>query len=193
MNSNTTNQHYFCPVVGCNHSTTQPPPPFPSKNSLLNHLNSTYQTKSLHLIDHSKCKDSGIYVCCTHNCPSSPKRFFSSQRALDIHCNTHHRAPQDTPPQATNITPFSIATSHIFSQSQRNNLNHWNHGLQFISRTYDHEPPDFRTTWRHMLRGRQKAAFVTLQAAITHSIVVASTNTDDTEIAAPFWWLLPPS
>ena len=156
----------------------------------MSHLNSTCHATSLHLVDHSRCKESGIYVCCTHKCPSSPRRFFSSQRALDIHYNTHHKAPADTTPSATDATPLTIATSHIFTKSQRNNLNHWTHGLTFIDSTYDHEPPDFRTTWRQMLRGRQKAAFVTLQASIIRSIVVASTHTDDTSVAAPFWWLL---
>ena len=64
------------------------------------------------------------------------------------------------------------------------------HGLDFITSVYDHEPPDFRTTWQHFLRSRNKPAFCNLQALIIRAIVVSNTNHPTIDDTAPFWWLL---
>ena len=54
----------------------------------------------------------------------------------------------------------------------------------------DHGPPDFRTTWHHLLRFRNKSAFCNLQATIFPAIVVSTTNCNTADNTAPFWWLL---
>jgi hypothetical protein len=94
------------------------------------------------------------------------------------------------PPSYPHIEAFSIATHTIHHYSTRHILNHWEHGLSFISATYDHEPPDFRTTWRHFLKGRNKASFLNLQTSIIRSIVASYTTTTTQSTSAPFWWLL---
>ena len=55
---------------------------------------------------------------------------------------------------------------------------------------YNHEPPDFRTTWRHFLKGRNKASFITLQSAIIKAIVSSYIDTNSPDTSAPVWWLL---
>ena len=187
MNSNTRNHPFACPVIGCKHSQSSTESSFQTKNALLHHLNSTCHSTSLHLVDHSCCRTHGIYVCCTNTCPSSPKRFFSSERALAIHRAAHHQPPQPTPLQTSqDNTPANIATANILAKSTRNTQNHWTHGITFIENTYDHEFPDFCTSWRHMLRGRQKSSFLTLQSSILRCIVIATTTTEQTNNAAPF-------
>jgi hypothetical protein len=66
------------------------------------------------------------------------------------------------------------------------------HVLDFITSVYDHEPPDFSTTWRHFLRSCNKSAFcnLQLQASIIRAIVVSNTNCPTIDDTAPFWWLL---
>ena len=64
------------------------------------------------------------------------------------------------------------------------------HRLDFISSVHNHEPPDFRTTWCHFLRSRNKSAFCNLQASIIHAIAVSTTNCSTINGTAPFWWLL---
>jgi hypothetical protein len=62
------------------------------------------------------------------------------------------------------------------------------HGLSFISTIYDHEPPDLRTTWRHFLKGRNKASFLNLQASLLLTMIYTSSSSPAS--SAPFWWLL---
>jgi hypothetical protein len=54
---------------------------------------------------------------------------------------------------------------------------------------YHHEPPDFRTTWCHLIRSRNLSAFSNLQASIIRAIVKANTTCDSIDCSAPFWWL----
>ena len=104
-----------------------------------------------------------------------------------IHRATHHQPPQPTPPQPSQeTTPADIATANILMKSTRNTQSHWEHGINVIEATYDHEPPDFRTSWRHMLCGRQESSFLTLQSLILCCIVIATTTTESTNDAAPF-------
>ncbi len=63
-------------------------------------------------------------------------------------------------------------------------------GLAFISMMYSHEPPNFRTTWRHFLQSCNKSAFCNRQVAIIQAIVTTSTNGTNIDDTAPFWWLL---
>ena len=90
----------------------------------------------------------------------------------------------------TQSLQVNIATQFLHHFSLNNTLNHWGHGIPFISNTYDHEPPDFRTTWRHLLKGRNKASFVNLQTSIIRAIVASYTSTTCNTTSAPFWWLL---
>jgi hypothetical protein len=102
--------------------------------------------------------------------------------------------PDDHTLHPTSIDTLSlqvnIATQFLHHFSLNNTLNHWGHGIPFISNTYDHEPPDFRTTWRHLLKGRNKASFVNLQTSIMRAIVASYTSTTCNTTSAPFWWLL---
>ena len=83
-----------------------------------------------------------------------------------------------------------IATTSLYASSPRQTANHWPHAIAFISTAYDHEPPDFRTTWRHFLKGRNKASFVTLQSAIIRAIASSYSQPAGHTTSAPFWWLL---
>ena len=171
--------------------------PFPSKTVLLRHLNSSTHASTHHLVNHNDCTVSGIYTCCTHSCPTSPKVFFSSHRALDDHRRQIHPtlltpSSVNTPPP-TNTTPattYSICTNLLHKFSPPNTTNHWEHGLTFINSVYHHEPPDFRTTWRHLIRSRNKAAFSNLQASIIRAINEAYTTCPNIDHTAPLWWLL---
>jgi len=55
---------------------------------------------------------------------------------------------------------------------------------------YLHEPPDFRTTWRRLVRSRNLSAFSNLHAAIIRAIVISTTSCPSIDDTAPFWWLL---
>ena len=194
---------YRCPIPGCKHSSTGTEPPFTTKQALLHHINAPSHRNTHHLTSLPCCTTSDIYQCCRSDCPSSQKRFFPSLRSLQIHNNTYHKPPtptttchatthHDTPshPRTTATTQLHIATTTLFASSTGSTSNHWPHGLSFIERAYTHEPPDFRTTWRHFLKGRNKASFITLQSAVIQAIVSSYTTTDDNTTSAPFWWLL---
>ena len=171
--NNMNSKSFYCPIRGCVHSNRGTARPFPSRTVLLRHLNYTSHASTHSLVNHSDCAASGIYTCCAPSCPASPKIFFSSLRALNNHY--HHTHPPPRPPSPQNIrspqhitqpSPFSISTRllHIFSPP--NTTNHWEHGLNFIASVYHHEPLDFRTTWCHLIRSRNKTAFSNLQAPI---------------------------
>ena len=64
------------------------------------------------------------------------------------------------------------------------------HELDFISSVYDHQPPDFRITWRHFLQSCNKSAFCNLQALIILAIIISTTSCLSIDDTAPFWWLL---
>ena len=106
----------------------------------------------------------------------------------------HHDppSPPSPPPVPTDppSTPFAISSHILHSHSPPHTANHWAHGLSFIGSVYDHEPPDFRTTWRHLIRSRNKSSFSNLQAAVIRAIVTANTNCASIDDSAPFWWLL---
>ncbi len=55
---------------------------------------------------------------------------------------------------------------------------------------YHHEPPDFCTTWRHLVCSWNLSAFSNLQASIIQAIVEANTTCNSIDCSAPFWWLL---
>ena len=204
MNTPPRPSSFACPVPGCTHSLTGTAPPFSSKIALLHHLNTTSHRTTHHLTDLSSCAASGIFHCCRSTCPSSPKTFFPSLRSLTIHNTTHHPSPHGPPPATHPTTPpdaaplagehssqLHIATTTLYASSPRQTTNHWHHGIAFISTAYDHEPPDFRTTWRHFLKGRNKASFITLQSAIVRAIASSYNSPPTTNTtSAPFWWLL---
>ena len=201
---NTSTHRYHCPIPGCSHSSIGDKPPFTTKLSLLNHLNNAAHAETHHLTDLSSCKASSIFHCCCSNCPSSPKKLFPSLRSLRIHTETSHPTPcrptkqthtppdthPDEPPRPPSLLQLDIATTTLHASSPGNTTNHWMHGLSFIESTYDHEPPDFRTTWRHFLKGRNKASFITLQTAIIRAIALSYDNSNSPDMSAPFWWLL---
>ena len=197
MNSNN-ERAYFCPIPGCAHSDTATTTPFSSKLTLLRHLNTTTHEPTHHLTDLSRCTRLDVFHCCCENCPSSPRTFFHSSRSLAIHNNASHPPPSifiptthhEPPPSYPYTTEFAIASTVIHHYSSSHILNHWEKGLSFIATAYDHEPPDFRTTWRHFLKGRNKASFVNLQTSIIRSIVASYTTTESESTSAPFWWLL---
>ena len=188
---------FFCPIRGCTHSKQGTSRPFHSRTVLLRHLNSTTHASTHSLVNHSDCATAGIYNCCSHSCPASPKTFFSSLRALNDHCHQAHPPPQPlSPPDITHPpptdppSPLSLSTRLLHQFSPSNTINHWKHGLEFIDSVYHHEPPDFRTTWRHLIRSRNLSAFSNLQASIIRAIVEANTTCDSIDCSAPFWWLL---
>ncbi len=166
----------YCPIEGCTHSSSVGNDPFPTKTTLLCHLNTLEHCPTHHLTNYTSCATSGIFHCCSTSCPSSPTTFFTSLRALTIHTKPSHPPPNPPiptpdiphhPPPLPNIlhpsptpptphpqgtpttpptTPHEIATQVIHRFSHPNILNHWVHGLSFISTIYDNTPPDFRTT-----------------------------------------------
>jgi hypothetical protein len=164
---------FFCPICGCIHSKKGTARPFNSCTILLHHLNSTSHASTHSLVNHSNCAVSSIYSCCAPSCPASPKTFFSSLRALNDHCQQAHPPPRPPsppddmpPPNIDQPSPLSISTQLLHRFSPPNTTNHWKHGLNFIDLVYHHEPPDFRTTWRHLVRSRNLSAFSNLQASI---------------------------
>ena len=187
---------FYCPIRGCHHSNGGTARPFLSRTVLLHHLNSTSHASTHHLVNHSDCAISCIYTCCPPSCPTSPKIFFSSHRALNDHRHQVHPTPLTPPsintPPSTDTTPAttSICTKLLHKFSSPNTTNHWEHGLTFINSVYHHEPPDFRTTWCHLIRSRNKAAFSNLQASIIRAIIEAYTTCDSVDCTAPLWWLL---
>jgi len=197
MNDNTTTT-YFCPILGCPHSADNTITPFPSQLALLRHLNTLAHKTTHHLTDLSRCVPARIFHCCCSTCPSSPRTFFPSIRALTIHNNASHPnpppiSPHNIPPRDnphSPLSPLEIATHTLHCFSHASVVNHWEHGLTFISNTYDHEPPDFRTTWRHFLKGRNKASFFNLQTSIISAITTSYSATSSNTTSAPFWWLL---
>ncbi len=75
--------------------------------------------------------------------------------------------------------------------------NKWLGGIDFISTAHDHEPPDFRSTWRPFLKNNNKKRFLTLQSDLVRAVGVASRDYDPTQPLGPsspdptpFWWLL---
>ena len=187
MNSNSAHL-YFCPIPGCTHLDSATTTPFPSKLALLRHLNSVAHRPTHHLTDLSQCTRLDIFHCCCTSCPSSPRTFFPSLRSLTIHTDALHSPPThnvSTPgghaphPASLDIRSLqvTIATQFPHQFSLNNTLNHWDHGISFISTSYDHEPTDFRTTWRHILKGRNKASFVNLQTSIIKAIVTSYNTT----------------
>jgi hypothetical protein len=108
----------------------------------------------------------------THNV-STPSGHTTRLGSLDIRCSQ-----------------VALASQFLHHFSLNNTLNHWDHGILFISNSYDHEPPDFRTTWRHLLKGRNKASFVNLQTSIIKAIAASYNTTRCNTTSAPFWWLL---
>ena len=159
----TMNPDFYCPIRGCTHSIDGTHAPFLTRTTLIRHLHSPTHATTHHLANHTLCATAGIYTCCKSTCPASPKIFFSSLRALHDHCTTIH-PPPPSPPPTPNIppsTPFAISSHLLHCHPPPHTVNHWMHGLDFITSVYDHEPPDFRTTWRHFLRSRNKSAFST--------------------------------
>ncbi len=133
---------------------------------LLSHLDSTSHVSTHSMVTHSNCAALGIYSCWAPSCPSSPKMFFFSLRALNYHCAQTHPDPRPPPP-APNIchqTPTIALLIHIYLSPHINNR--WEQGLNFINSVYHHEPPDFWTTWRHLICSWSLSAFSNLQASI---------------------------
>jgi hypothetical protein len=181
---------FFCPIGVCSHSPVGNIPPFTTRTTLLPHLNSFAHASTHHLANHAICATAEIYTCChtSTSCPAKPNIFFSSRRAYNDHCSTAHHPP----PPPTNVptkppsTPFTIATQFLHHNSIVSTTNHWINGLDFISMVYSHELPDFRTTWRHFLRSRNKSTFCNLQAAIIQAILTSSTTSTNIDDAASF-------
>jgi hypothetical protein len=84
------NSEFFCPIRGCPHSIDGDKAPFLTRSTLIRHLHTPSHSSTHHLVNQTRCANAGIYTCCTSSCPSSPKIFFSSLRALHDHCITIH-------------------------------------------------------------------------------------------------------
>ena len=99
------------------------------------------------------------------------------------HCTSY---PHQTPPN-----PLPYLFQHDFSHFlPPNTTNHWEHGLNFIDLVYHHKPPEFRTTWCHLICSWNLSAFSNLQASIIQAIVKANTTCKSIDCSAPFRWLL---
>jgi hypothetical protein len=187
---------FFCPIRGCIHSKKGTARPFHSRTVLLRHLNSTSHASIHSLRNHSNCAVSGIYSCCAPSCPASPKTFFfSPSPQLSLSTSPPSSMPAITTGQHATTKhrptlPLSISTWLLLSFSPPNTTNHWKHDLDFINLVNHHEPPDFRTTWRHLVRSRNLSAFSNLQASIIQAIIEANTTCNSIDCSAPFWWLL---
>ena len=87
--------------------------------------------------------------------------------------------------------PHATASNHICetfltSTSDSTAPNHqWPQALQFITATYDHDPPDFRTGWYKFLRNNNKRKFNELLGNIIRAILAATTTFDPKEPTAP--------
>ena len=148
----------FCQIRGCAHSKQGTARPFHSHTVLLCHLNSTTHASTHSLVNHSDCATAGIYTCCSPSCHTSSKTFFSSLQALSNHCHQAHpppRLPSPTdvihPPSTDQPSPLSLSTRLLHRFSPPNTTNNWQHGINFSDSVYHHEPPDFRTTWSHLV------------------------------------------
>ena len=75
--------------------------------------------------------------------------------------------------------------------------NQWTEALAFIAENYEHDPPDFRSSWYKFLRNNNKKHFYALIVDIIKAILAASASHDPSNTSnpfpvnpAPFWWLL---
>ena len=120
-----------CILTGCPHSIDGDKAPFLTQTPLIRHLHTPSHSSTHHLVNHTRCANAGIYTCCTSSCPSSPKIFFSSLRALHDHCVAIHPPPLSPPPVPTEppSTPFAISSHLLHSHSPAHTANHWAHGL----------------------------------------------------------------
>ena len=149
---------------------------FSSTSVVTRHLAGDKHDNSRHLIDHALCQEVGIYTCSHHLCPASPKLFFPSQAALNRHNTHHHPAltapinqqpsttsnPSTTytyeatqaPRLATNLTnnyptTANISLCNLFLHSPAKtyaSTDQWPADLDHTNGTYNHDPPDFRST-----------------------------------------------
>jgi hypothetical protein len=69
---------FFCPIEGCTHSSSIGDNPFPTKTTLLCHLNTLKHCPTHHFTNYASCATSVIFHCCSTSCPSSPTTFFTS-------------------------------------------------------------------------------------------------------------------
>jgi hypothetical protein len=93
------------------------------------------------------------------------------------------------PPTLTTMpkNPLQTYTDIIFTGPGSNYLhNNWNNGIAFIMDNYNNNPPHFHSTWRHFLRGNNKAQFESILEQLITAIL-ASHTTNNSEA---FWWLL---
>jgi hypothetical protein len=83
--------------------------------------------------------------------------------------------------------PLQTYTGIIFTSPGSNYLhNNWNNGIAFIMDNYNNDPPHFRSTWQHFLRGNNKAQFESILEQLTTAILASHTTND----SGAFWWLL---
>ena len=188
-----------CPIRGCDlgdgHSRV-----LGSPSVVKRHLEDDLHESSFHLADMAVCQEVGIYSCTLSDCPTAPKRFFTSKAQLDRHNSEHHptfnTTPAATSPPITfpfapaaepNGTPASfrpdVSTSslaaicnatilpYIGSGSIRSK---WAEGLAFIPSVYSHDPPSFRSTFKRKLNRKNGRRFTRLHAAIISAIVQAT-------------------
>jgi hypothetical protein len=181
----TYNEPLPCPITGCKHSRNGKANPFNTITTLIRHLHSSDHKHSLHLIDNSICHEIKLFTCTHRTCTPHPGHFFNSQRALEEH-NTSHHPPQYQYDHSTTTTATTF-TDNIFTSHAHAHLDDlWTHGIQFILSKYEHDPPHFRSTWRHFLKGNNKKRFQLLHHKIMESII----QSNSTHSSAPFWWLL---
>ncbi len=180
-----TNSNYPCPITSCSHSKTSKSKPFSTITTLIQHLHSKNHKHSQHMVDLSICRDINLYCCSHHTCLSNPKRFFARKQELISHTSKYHSIPPINNTLQPQPPPNDLTTTIFNSLPNEHLLNHWTTGINFIQNNYDHPPPNFRTTWRHLVSGNNEKRFLTLQSKIIETIIQSTV-----ESSSSFWWLL---
>ena len=105
-----------CPIPGCHHACTGTNRHFPSKSTLLQHLNHDDHQATFHLADQSICTIVDICSCTQQSCPTAPTRFFRSLNELTQHNALHHQHNHPPPPTNHHSFPPSPSTlEHLSS------------------------------------------------------------------------------
>ena len=183
------NNPFSCPIIGCPHYPSGQGRKLTCLNKLIRHLKSDDHATSRHLLDHTLCNKLNLYRCTHFACSKSKDTFFTSNRALTEHNSKFHPATWTTIPTCTFLptNPLKQYTDIIFDIAGNESLcNNWSTGINYILENYNNNPPHFRSTWRHLLRGNNKARSNLLLTQIIKALLASHTINE----SAPFWWLL---
>lgn len=179
---------FHCPIIGCRHYPKgDTGKKFSDITHLIRHLKSTDHDDSRHLLDHTLCNKIKLFTCTHPSCADSNNIFFSSQRALDEHDQSHH--PPICVPIITNDPQHTMTyyTSLLFNGPGSEQLtNNWSTAETFINDNYNGNIPHFRSTWRRFLNGNNKKRFFAQLAKIINAIIQSNTTGNSTI----FWWIL---